>query len=582
MSILKKIKPKFWDHHDLAAGPKKNLFSFRRKWKLMVIATTLITLTPLVFITLVEYNLTRNALESEIRLRTTQLVSNTWRSISFFLTERKSAMNFVLEDNAYEALHNRERLREVLENLHIGIGGFVDLGILDIRDQTDNGEQSLPFEKNAYCNEDCYRNVQTHGFFVGNLAVQKPEQPYWVILIKGKTPEGFGFLFWAVIDTKPLDMFLSQLEIGEQGDAFIINREGNLQTSSRFYGNLHGQVSLPIPAEMETSGVIEARNKKNEPVIVGYAHIPDTSFILMAVKPKAKLMQPWFAARIKLVGFLLASIFVILLTIVGMATYLVNRIHTADQKRVEALHQAEYANKLASIGRLAAGVAHEINNPLAIINEKVGLIKDLFTLQQQYSQDPRLIGLVDSVITTVKRCGAITQRLLNFARHMEVSIKPIDLPELIQEMVDFHAKDAEYRCIGIFMDVSENLPQIESDQGNLQQIFLNLLNNAFAAMNDGGRLDIKVRQKDKDFLDVSFRDNGCGIADDDLKRIFEPFFATKAQEGTTGLGLSITYGLTQEIGGRISVQSKVGQGTCFTITLPLRLARKENRIACEY
>ncbi len=101
-------------------------------------------------------------------------------------------------------------------------------------------------------------------------------------------------------------------------------------------------------------------------------------------------------------------------------------------------------------------------------------------------------------------------------------------------------------------------------------------------MNDGGRLEIKVRQKDKDFLEVNFSDNGCGIADDDLKRIFEPFFATKAQEGNTGLGLSITYGLTQEIGGRISVQSKVGQGTCFTITLPIRLARKDNRIACEF
>jgi len=124
------------------------------------------------------------------------------------------------------------------------------------------------------------------------------------------------------------------------------------------------------------------------------------------------------------------------------------------------------------------------------------------------------------------------------------------------------------------VEVSEDIPQFESDRSKLQQIFLNLLNNAFAALSDGGRLDIAVQRVDKDFVSVTFTDNGGGIPETDIKRVFEPFFTSRAKEGGTGLGLSITYGLVQEIGGSISVKSQVGKGTSFIITLPLRMKQK--------
>jgi signal transduction histidine kinase len=243
---------------------------------------------------------------------------------------------------------------------------------------------------------------------------------------------------------------------------------------------------------------------------------------------------------------------------------------------------AEYANKMASIGRLAAGVAHEINNPLAIINEKAGLIKDMFTYKEEYTKDPKLHTTVDSILSSVERCGRITKRLLRFARHMDVSIQTINLKEIIHEVLGFLGKEAEYRSINVSVDVPEDIPEFECDRGKLQQIFLNLMNNALAAMGDGGHLDAKVTRKDADHVSVTISDNGCGIPESDIEHVFEPFFSTKTKKGGTGLGLSITYGLVHEIEGRIDVQSKIDEGTSFTVTLPLKMTQKEGAETCEY
>ena len=130
-------------------------------------------------------------------------------------------------------------------------------------------------------------------------------------------------------------------------------------------------------------------------------------------------------------------------------------------------------------------------------------------------------------------------------------------------------KEAEYRSISITIDAGQSTPPVHSDRGRLQEIFLNLLTNAFAAMEDGGTLSVRIRPTSHDEVTVSCTDTGHGILEADLERIFEPFFSTNTGKGGTGLGLSITYRLLSEIGGRIEVKSRVGQGTTFTVRLPV-------------
>jgi two-component system NtrC family sensor kinase len=564
------LRPAFWDHEDVAAGPYKHLFNFRRMWKAAVVLTAVVALVPLVFMIVVDYNVSQKAIESDISYQTARLVSNTRRAISFFLSERKSALNFIDKDNSYAALSDPLRLAVLLDNLKKGFGGFTDLGVID-----SSGLQHCyvgPYNLAGinYSDQEWFMEVVQSGTHISEVFLGFRQQPHLVVAVKHVLPDGTFYVLRASIDTQKFNALLAEVEVSGQGDIFLVTREGALQTPSRFFGDALGRFPLEVPPFAEKTQVMEA-HLQTEPLVIGYAYIQETPFVLMAVKKKAALMKPWNETRQKLIIFLAISITIIVLVILGVSTYLVNQIFEADHKRVKALHHVEYANKMASLGRLSAGVAHEINNPLAIINEKAGLIQDLFTLQRRYADDPKLLGLVDSILYSVERCSKITKRLLNFARHVDVNPKPLSVGEVIHEVLGFLGKEAEFRSIAISVDVAPDVPQIESDRGRLQEIFLNLINNALAALGDGGRLAIAARCVQDGFICVTVTDNGCGIAIADCKRIFEPFFSTKTGSGGTGLGLSITYGLVQEIGGRIQVKSDLGKGTEFCVFLPLKM-----------
>ena len=575
MKALSGFKPKFWDHLDVAAGPYKHLFNFRRIWKMAVILTAGVTLLPLLVLALIDYTVAQRSEEREIHLRTFRLVSNARRTITFFLEERRSAVDFIVRDNDFEALNDPVRLATILENLKEAFGGgFVDLGIIDPLGYQRNYVGPYELRGKDYGGQGWYKEVLERGVYISDVFMGFRNMPHLVVAVRYQSAGGLSYVIRATLDMKRFNDLLSQLEMSGLGDAFIINRKGVLQTPSRLQGNILEKMSLPVPPYSHSTEVFEENHPESSPLIIGYAYIEATPFILMIVEKKAELMKSWYRTRMTLVGFTVASVIIILFVILGVATHLVNNMFEADQKRVMTLHQVEYSNKMATIGRLAAGVAHEINNPLAIINEKVGLIKDLFSMREQRANDDKLLRLADSVIASVDRCATIARRLLRFSRSEEINLRPLDLKETILEVLGFLGKEADYRSISVSVDVPEDLPKIESDSARLQEIFLNIINNAFAAVEDGGHLDISVKSEGE-FIRVTFSDDGCGIPEEDLDRVFEPFFSTKAKRGGTGLGLSITSGLVQELGGTISVQSTVGKGTSFIVLLPFKIDKQK-------
>lgn len=571
MALFTKLKPAFWHATSFGPGKTEYLFNYRWIWQLSVLLTSIVALVPLIFITLVDYQVTERALEQEFRFRTARIVSNTRRTIDFFLSERRSALDFIVRDNDPARLDDEVRLAAILDGLQKSFGGgFVDLGIINATGEQKSYVGPFRLEHKDYHEQPWFQAVVDHGLYISDVFMGFRKVPHLIIAVKQNIRDGGFQILRASLSIRPFEDLLSNMELSGLGDAFIVNHQGILQTNSRYHGKVLDTLPLVIPAYNPATEVIEEQNSQGETLFIGYRFIENTPFILMIVKKKQDLMKPWHRTRLRLIAFLVASVTIILVVILWTASFMVRHMHMADERRLMTLHQVEYASKMASIGRMAASIAHEINNPLAIINEKAGLIQDLFTIKKQYAADEKLSGLVDSILASVKRAGKITKRLLTFARNLGASIETIHIPEVIDEVLSFLGKEAALRSIEIKVDVAPGTPAIESDRGKLQQIFLNIINNAFAAMDDGGLMEIVVGPAGDHGVAINFCDQGCGIAQEDLQRIFEPFYSTKTKQGGTGLGLSITYNLTHEIGGDIKVTSEVGKGTCFLITLPLK------------
>ncbi len=567
MGIFDRLRPAFWNG-EADGGPYRSLFNYRRVWWLSVALLTAVSLTPLCIMTVIDFNVTKRAVTQDNLHRTTITTSNTRRTLSYFLDERLAALNFAAREEAYASLAMPDRLAELLKDLKAAFGGFMDLGVID-----DTGKQIAyvgPYDLLGvnYADQEWFKKTLQTGSFISDIFLGFRNVPHMGISVRASRPGGGHFVLRATVDTQRINDILAALDLSGNGDAFLINREGLLQTVSRSHGLVFEHLALPVPPPSDRTEVY-ATNDADGGLIVGYAYIERTPLILMVVKRQAELMKPWYAMRLDLIGFLAVSFLAILLVILGVATYMVEKIYMADQTRAKTMQQMEHTNRMASIGRLAAGVAHEINNPLAIINEKAGLIQDLIQLSKESPPADRLSGLITSILASVERAGTITKRLLSFARHEEVHIEPVNLQKIAEEVLSFLTKEAEYRRISVEVSADPAVPPIESDRGKLQQILLNLVNNAFQAMDDGGSLCLRVFAPTPDSVAASVTDNGCGIPAADVKRIFEPFFSTKKKKGGTGLGLSITYGLVQELGGTLTVDSELGHGSTFTVTFPL-------------
>jgi len=543
-------------------------------WQLTALLMIVVSVGPLTVMTAIDYRVTEKSAESEILLHTSRVVSNTKLAVEFSLVERMAALDFIVEDNSFDELRDCARVEEILDNLQRSFTGFVDLGVIE-----ETGGQFCyigPYDLAGvnYADQPWFEEVQRDATHISDVFPGFRHVPHMVIAVRHDLPEGGFYVLRTSVETSLLNKLLSNLEISGGGDAFVVNRQGALQTSSRQHGGVLDSLDLEIPEYSEATRVYETEAPDGVPLIVGYSYIPHTPFILMIVKQKAALMEPWSATRRQLIGLLALSLSIIVLVVLGVTSYLVNKIHWADQQRVAALHQTEYTNKMASLGRLGAGVAHEINNPLAIIKEKAGLIKDLFEFSDRYADDTKLMGIVESILTSVDRCSVITRRLLNFARDTDTKPIQVNLEETITEVLGFMGKEAEYRSIDVMVDIDGDTPVISTNRGRLQQILLNVINNAFAAVENGGRIEIEAGRHGADRVRIRVIDDGCGMSDEQRARIFEPFFTTKGGRGGVGLGLSITYSLVTELGGALSVESEIDKGTSFVIELPVAGNRK--------
>lgn len=234
-----------------------------------------------------------------------------------------------------------------------------------------------------------------------------------------------------------------------------------------------------------------------------------------------------------------------------------------EQLKLSTRQQIGQSEKLASIGRLAAGIAHEINNPLTGVLTFAHLLRQNENFSEQDHQD------LDVIIQETTRVREIVRGLLDFARESPSSRVSLNLNETIEQTLKLVRSQKEFREVTIHQQLDGNLPLVNADKNQLQQVLLNLCLNACEAMTDGGELTISTSPREDGNVVIQVRDTGHGIAKENLEKIFDPFFTTKPVGKGTGLGLSVSYGIVQSHGGDIEVESEIGQGTTFTLSLPV-------------
>jgi two-component system NtrC family sensor kinase len=231
----------------------------------------------------------------------------------------------------------------------------------------------------------------------------------------------------------------------------------------------------------------------------------------------------------------------------------------------DARQQIGRSEHLASVGRLAAGVAHEINNPLTGVLAFADMLRDKENMDDEDRED------LDLIIRETKRVREIVRGLLDFARETPYVKKPIDINELIRQTLRLLGRRGAFQKVYTVEDLQEGIPAISADRNQLQQVIMNLALNACEAMPEGGTLMVATSRCD-DRVVVKVTDTGCGIKPEQIDQIFEPFYTSKPVGKGTGLGLSVSYGILQQHGGTLEVESVPEMGSTFTITLPIETA----------
>lgn len=545
-------------------GIEKNKRNYRKIRVALFAIIMAITIVPLVMIAGLSYSNYNDLLIKGERNQLQSRVSGSIRAISAMMDNLKTVILFTARQDRYTELITEDNLEKLFVRLKQHYVFFADIGVIDSSGIQQAYHGSYDLVGTDYSNEQWFKEVLDKGIYISKVYLGYRQVPHFTIAVSNYDPNILNqWVLRTTIDASTLQKFINTIRTDIIDDIFLIDQGGILQTSSALYGQV-----FSLYKEEESVKDDFSFFKTVENYFHGTGKITNTPWTLVLVEKRYVHHQDWLTFRSRLVATVIFCILVDVFIVHGLVTLLANLIRRSDENHLKLLQEAEHSDRLASIGRLAAGVGHEINNPLAIINEKAGLAEDLLAITPDFEHKKTITGCLEGIGRSVTRCSTITHRLLGFAKRQEVKNQKLQINDILEEVMVFLDNSMLTNRIKIDAQLQADLPEVVSDQVQLQQVFFNILNNAIDAVGKDGEISVMSHTVAGD-VRVIIQDDGPGIDEDVLPHIFEPFFTTKESDKGTGLGLSITYGLIKKLGGDITVRSHVGRGTAFTVTIPV-------------
>jgi two-component system NtrC family sensor kinase len=548
--------------------------SLRRR----IIAITLaVSIAPLLTLAAVIYHQYVKVFEARIEDQIRHLARSQANAVDVFLNDRTALLAVLVTTRSFEELGEQPRLDalfDVITRTADGLG-LVDLGVIDATGR--HVAYAGPFALRGldYSREAWFRETMSRGRYVSDVFTGFRQLPHFIIAIRGHGARG-PWILRATIDSQVFHRLVRSVRVGESGDAYIINPDGFLQTDARLAGQVLDRSPLAPRLFGEEATVIRLPAENGATRYVAGAWLKSKDWLLVVSQDSSDQINSLIRTReTEIFIILLGCLAIVIATVVTTRT-IVSRLEHADQDLNQLNAQLLQRDKMAALGKMAAGIAHEINNPLAVIGEKAGWIRDLLDdpALRESPVHPELVASVDKIENHVERARKITHRMLGFARRMEPRLDDVDVNRVLGETVELLQNHARINDIRIDLDLADGLPIIASDQSQLQQVFLNLLNNAIDAIGKDGLITCATRQIDKE-IRVAITDNGPGIPPEQLPRVFDPFFTTKEPGRGTGLGLAISFQIIEKMGGRLLLENAAPRGTRATVVLPVVIPERK-------
>ncbi len=492
--------------------------------------------------------------------------------ISQFLENKTDLLNTLVTLYPEDFFYNPEKL----DGLFLAIsknGDIVDLQVIDATGRQHGyvGPYRNQIEGKSYDQAAWFQETLIKGVHISDLFTGFRNVPHFVVAVTDPLKH---FVLRATINSSMFNSLLLSAKPGPNGDAYLVNREGELQTPS-----LQKMFAL---SDFEKK-LISFDGSKSSTITKDYVYV--TRWIenhqwLLVIKASiddASGLYHSIRDHIILVSFISSLLAMAVATVAGFV--LTRRLERAEKQKTVSRMQFAHMEKMAAVGRLAAGIAHEINNPLQLITNQAGWLSELLT--EETPDKCKNLGeyqeAAEQIKKHVRRAGTITHRLLGFSRKISDQQKKEDINDLLVETVSLIEKETEYQNIRVNCKLAKDLPFIDTDGPQLQQVFLNIINNSIDAIGQNGEVEIITAQV-KDQIVIRFLDSGTGIKPSDINHIFDPFFTTKEVGKGTGLGLYISYDIIKKLGGSLKAQNRVAGGAEFIISLPFEPAKNSTRV----